>query len=112
MRLDQIDVTTIVVDDLKLAVRLTWGDFRKLVSAAKDPTEETADDALEEMTETLRKHIIGAEGLTEVDAEGNEQAVAWQPEMVDRLSPQRVQAIFAQIIRPGSGRQAGDPLAG
>jgi len=111
MRLDQIDVTTIVVDDLKLAIRLTWDEFRKLVSTSKDVTEETADDGLEEMTQALRRHIIGVEGLTDVNADGEEKPVAWQADMVGRLSPQRIMAIYRALCSPGAARQAGDPLA-
>jgi hypothetical protein len=121
MRLDQLDVFTVQAEGLKFAVRLNWGEFRKLVEVSTkarakandgdgDANDDT-DDALAEMTETLRGHIIGVEGLTEDDGAGGERAVAWQPDMVYRLSPRIVQAVFSQILRPGAQRQAGDPLA-
>lgn len=125
MRLDQIDVFTVAVDDLRFAVRMTWAEWRKLVDVSTDVAVPTADDApevladkqskadaaLDEWRDTLRKHVIGIEGLTDVDAEGVEHAVPWQADLVDKLGPLIVRTVFLGICQPGAARQVGDPLA-
>ena len=119
MRLDNIDVFSVEVADLCFAVRMTWPEWRRLVDTAKDvPTdaeaegaESRADAALDEWRETIRKHVIGVSGLTEDDGEGGEKAVAWSPDMTDKLSPALVQKLFVGICQPGIAKQVGDPLA-
>jgi len=119
MRLDNIDVFTVEVEDLRFAVRMTWPEWRRLVDttkeaptdAAEENAETRADAALDEWRDTIRKHVIGVAGLTEDDGEGGEKAVAWSPDMTDKLSPALVQKLFIGICQPGTAKQVGDPLA-
>lgn len=133
MRLDQMDITTVVVEDLRVVLRVSWPEFRKLTSSTRkmaqklpdDPeaianmsAEERAklledgEDTFGEMTRLLKKHIVGVEGITEVGPDGQEKPVPWKPELIDKFSPRLVMAVYRAIVNPSAAKQANDgPLS-
>ena len=119
MRLDQLDVFTVTVGDLKFAVRMNDDEYLALLRSNPQPgpeataeeNEQWAEANVQEQRATIRKHVIGVEGLTDVDEEGHEHPIAWQVEFAGRIGPGIVLNLWRGICQPGLNRQAGDPLA-
>jgi len=104
MELNDAGVSTLVVGDLKVAVRIKWGALRKSIKKVNEA--KTNSLVMEAITQTMTQHIIGIEGLTK-----DGKPVAWSEDVFDELPPWAVRDMFTALLNVAEAERPSDPLA-
>lgn len=99
------EISTLTVEDLKVAVRIEWGELRNTIKSVNEAN--TNAEVMDAITEALKKHVVGIEGLTD----GKGKALAWSAATLDKLPPWAVRDIYTALLDVASAPRANDPLA-